>query len=243
MRPDELREDVRPGAAAAGGASGPAAVEAMVVASLAALGPPVRTIADLYERRLDYRAAVPLLIAWLPKVEHYSTKERIVRALSVPWAKPDAAPLIIDELRHAPASEDSFRWAAAHALGVVADESVIGPLIELASDRRIGRARELFVAALARMRDVRAVSTLLNLLGDADVADRATVELRRLKAGEARPLLGRLLHHRRTRIRRKAKRALERLDEPTALPPPTLTRNPMRPSVVERATSGDELRA
>ena len=64
---------------------------APVVAELRSLGFDIEYIDDLYSRRLSYKRAIPVLLGWLPRLTNYYVKESVVRALSVPWAKPVAA--------------------------------------------------------------------------------------------------------------------------------------------------------
>src|SRR5438874_12065859 len=58
-----------------------------------------------------YETAVPILLKWLPKINDLRVKEAIVRALSVPWARPLAAEPLISEFRKANESTNSgFKW-------------------------------------------------------------------------------------------------------------------------------------
>lgn len=110
---------------------------APLVQQLLAAGFSVDTVADLHNERLDYPAAIPILLAWLPKIQDLDLKQDIVRCLSAPYAKPIAAPLLIDEFRN---SQDErpmgLRWTIGNALEVVADDTVRDDMIELARDRR-----------------------------------------------------------------------------------------------------------
>lgn len=49
-----------------------------VVAELRRLGFDVASPAELFNMRLDYRAAIPVLLKWLPLVENLDVKEDIV---------------------------------------------------------------------------------------------------------------------------------------------------------------------
>jgi hypothetical protein len=68
-------------------------------AELAAAGFDVESVADLYNERRHYEAAVPILLRWLPRIEHSAVKKSVVRALTVEWARPEAAPVMVEELR------------------------------------------------------------------------------------------------------------------------------------------------
>ena len=117
----------------------------------------VEQVSDLYRKPIDYRAAIPTLIKWLPLVDDRAVKMELVDALSIKWAKPAAARPLIEEFREAPSEDINFKWAIANALSVVADVSVFDDIVELVRDKRHGRAREMLAVALANMKDPRAV--------------------------------------------------------------------------------------
>lgn len=189
-------------------------IQAPIVSELIGAGFQVDVVSDLYHRRLDYRSAIPILLRWLPRISDRGAKEGIVRALSVKWAKPMAAPALIEEFRRASLeSEYGLKWAIGSALEVVADDSVFSELVILAGDKGHGRAREMVVAALGKMRDPRAVDVLIELLNDADVAGHALSALRKLAPQRARSYIERFVNHPRTWWRNEAKRALAKIDK------------------------------
>src|SRR5207302_7207463 len=100
-------------------------------------------------------------------------KESIVRTISVPFAKPMAARPLVEEFRRTADSASALRWAIGNALDVVADESVADDMIELAKERRYGKAREMVVSGLGNLSDARVVPVLLELLKDEDVCGHA----------------------------------------------------------------------
>lgn len=183
-----------------------------VLAELTRAGFDVRSIADLYNRKLNYQEAIPVLLRWLPIVSNPATKESIVRALTVPWAKPQAALPLIDEFRKAGDSQDALRWAIGNALEQVADDSAFDELVSLATDRRFGKSREMVVLALGNLSNPKAVDVLRELLADDMVVGHAAMALGRLRAASARSELERVLHHHNPWVRTEAKRALARLD-------------------------------
>jgi len=185
------------------------------LADLADAGYRFDSLADLRHSGVRYRAAVPVLLRWLPQVTERDVKEDIVRALSVPWARPAAARALIEEFRRVDPALDpegtGIRWAIGNALEVVGDDSVFAELIELARDRRYGRARQMVVVGIGKSKDPRALGVLVELLDDADVSGHAVKALGRLKAPEARPALELMLSDPRAWVRREAKKALARL--------------------------------
>lgn len=186
---------------------------APVVADLVNAGFPVESVWDLVNKRLKYRDAIPILLEWLPSLSNQDVKEQIVRALSVKWAKADAAPLLVREFRRL---EDpggsSLGWAIGNALEVVADDAVFDDLVKIVQDPSHGRARQMVAVALGNMKDPRAVDVLLGLLGDEEVTGHAIMALGKLGAPEARPTIEGYLSHPKSWVRKEAKKALTKID-------------------------------
>jgi hypothetical protein len=72
---------------------------APIIAELREAGFSVESFRELLTKKLDFRAAIPLLLAWLPRVTNADVKESIVRTLSVPFARPIAARPLVEEFR------------------------------------------------------------------------------------------------------------------------------------------------
>jgi HEAT repeat protein len=161
----------------------------------------------------DYKTAIPILLRWLPRVDNLRIKEAIVRSLSVPWAKPTAAPALVDAFRQAPDDPPGLKWAIGNALSIVADDSVFQDIVALVRDKRHGPGREMVVEALANMRNPQAVDVLCELLADEEVAAHAVVALGKLKAARARPQIEPFLNHSEGWVRKEAKRALAKIDK------------------------------
>ena len=188
--------------------------EAPIIADLRGAGFAVEGVADLFNKKLDYLNAVPILVAWLPRITNPNVKEGLVRALSVKWARDIAElrPMLVAEFKCADDPTGSgLRWAIGNALEVLANDDIAEEMINLARDRKYGSARQMVVVGLGKLRAPRVVSVLVDLLADDDVVGRAVVALRKLKAREARPHIERLLGHPRTWVRNEAKKALASL--------------------------------
>ena len=137
-----------------------------------------------------------------------------MRALSVPAARPGAAPALVEEFRRASdPSETGLGWVVGNALSVVADDSVFDEIAALAQDPGYGKARQMIVLGLGRSKDPRAVQLLVGLLGDDDVVAHAVMALRRLRPHGVRPAVEPLVDHPQALVRREAKKALDRLPE------------------------------
>lgn len=186
-----------------------------IIQELRATGFDVVAVGDLYNRKLNYQNAIPILIAWLPRLTNPIVKEDIVRALSVKWARGTAAPkLLVTEFERA---EDptgaGLRWAIGNALEVLASDDIADEMIRLATDRRYGKAREMVVLGLGKLKDPRVTDVLLNLLSDDEVVGHAVMALGKLRAQKARSRLQSILNHPKPWIRQEVKKALVSIDK------------------------------
>lgn len=207
QRMDEREENRRRYAEAAEGLLG----------DLEEAGFAVETLAQLRQRGVGDRRAVPVLVKWLPEVTYLPLKRDLIATLGSAWARPSAAGPLVEEFGRIDPSEDtadtSVRWSIGDALERVADESVAEDLVVIATDAGHGLHRALVVAALGNMgkaRD-RVLPVLLALLDDDVVAAYAVMGLGKLKAAEARPAVERFLEHPESWVRKEAKKALAKL--------------------------------
>jgi hypothetical protein len=193
----------------------PAPGEEQVLRELGAVGFASRSLADLRHSGVRYREAIPVLLDWLPRVTNVKAKGEIVRALSVPWAKPVATEPLIDEFRRLDVSADptgtGLRWTIGNALEVLFADANFEAFTELARDERYGKARQMVVLGLGKSKRPEAVDVLLGFIGDPDVDGHAVKALGKLKAPESRPALESKLADSRAWVRSEARKALAKL--------------------------------
>jgi len=185
---------------------------ASIMRDLAEDGFIYESLRDLRVSRIPYRAAVPTLMKWLRRTSNYDIKEEIVRALSVPWAGPEAMQHLVDEFRSAPQSQNSYKWAVANGLAVVASDDAFEAIAELVQDRRHGTSRQMLAVALGNMRNPHAPGVLMELLKDEEVNGHAIIGLGKLRATAARIYIEPFLKHGKSWIRNEAKKAIARID-------------------------------
>src|SRR5262249_28304909 len=134
-------------------------------------------------------------------------------ALSDRWAKPIAAPALIEEfIRADDSSSGRLRWTIANALEVVADDSVFDDIVRLLRDKKCGKARQMLALALGNMKRRDAVLVLTELLQDDEVAGHAIIALGKLKAKEARSAVEPFLHRGKAWVCKEARRAIKKMD-------------------------------
>jgi PBS lyase HEAT-like repeat len=192
---------------------------AQLLEDLAGAGVHVRDPWELVNGDVQYRAAIPVLVDWLehldervPTADRDRVREGLVRALTVPAARPSAAPVLLGEFRRVSDPTGlGARWVIGNALEVVADDSVFDEVAAIVRDPAFGRARQMVVLGLARSKDRRAVPLLIELLDHEDVAAQAAMALGKLRAVEARSALERQLESPQPLVRREARKALAKL--------------------------------
>jgi HEAT repeat protein len=123
---------------------------------------------------------------------------------------------LLDEFRRLdgePPSGEQLRFTIGDSLERIADESVFDEVIAIALDTKHGASRGLVVAALGNMRRARApaVATLMTLLEDPEVRGYAVMGLGKIRAGEAREAIERLIPTAASWERREIKKALRRM--------------------------------
>lgn len=187
-----------------------------IAEELANLGYDVGSVHELRNSGQRYADAIPLLLRALEESEDIREKESLVRALSVPWAKPAALKPLIEEFKRHPICDDMqifyLRWAIGNAFEVLWDDSYFDELTNLALDSQYGREREMIVLGMGRSKRPEAGDMLIGLLHDPEVNGHAVQALAKLKLPRARPGLERMTSDERAWVRRAAKRGLAKLE-------------------------------
>ena len=178
--------------------------------SLEAIGYNLRLLSILRGSRKKYDSAIPILLEYLQQISSADAKLVIVSALAVPWAGSNVGPVLVREFEKAPKEQEHLRWTIANALEAVAQPSLLEKIIEIATNKENGKAREMVVLALGKFRDPRSVSVLIKLLNDDQVAGHAIKALGKLKAKEALDHLAKFTDHPQW-VRSEAEKAIARI--------------------------------
>lgn len=191
-------------------------IAAPVIEELRAAGFAVDSLHELQSSGRHYSAAVPILVRWLRRIDKPDVKAAIVRALSVPWAKGIAGPVLIEEFRRlAPQgqqpSHESVAWDIGNAIEIIFDDSLLNDVVRIVANPINGRSRQMFVLALAKSRAPNLDRILLPLLDDDSVAGHAVIALGKVGGPEAIEALERLSGHSKPWIRKEAKKAITRI--------------------------------
>jgi len=143
------------------------AAEAPLVDELRAAGFNVESAWDLVNTPGSYPKAVPILLAHLPRPYPPAVREGIARALAVRDAIVGWA--LLTKLYRSE-QEKGVKDGLACAISAAANDDVIGDVIAFARDKSGGTGRVLLLDALERSKDPRALTTLMSLGEDLQVA-------------------------------------------------------------------------
>lgn len=189
-----------------------------LLSELSASGYPVTDLAQLVHAKDRYPEAIPVLIQWLDSLEPEDVQrqkqdvEFAVRALAVAEARGSAGPTLVRLFRIASDPTGmGLRWVIGNTLEVAANDQIASDLISIATDKSYGRARQMIVLGLARLKSPRAERALIELLSDDDVNGHAVIALGKRRSQAAARAISRLLVHSNPWVRKEAKKALERI--------------------------------
>jgi hypothetical protein len=193
----------------------------VVVEALRKIGMRVESVYDLVNTRASYPQAIPVLVECLRIVREPVIKQGIVKALTCKEARGVSERVLLDEFRKLPAStphgpEHTLKWTIGNAFSVIGSDAAVDDLISIATDKRHGTTRQMFVVALGKMRKQRdrVVRVLVGLLGDDDVAGHALVALGKLRAKEAEEAIRSMTTHPKEWVREEAEKVLIKIHIP-----------------------------
>lgn len=133
---------------------------------LNSVGVKIDSVWDLVNTKSSYKAAIPILIAHLPKPYDIVNKEGIVRSLGVKEAKGKACRVIIDEYNRTPKDQKDYRWTFGNAMSVILTPEYADEVIDIVEDESNGDSRHMFVASLSKAGSPKVIKVLESLLTD-----------------------------------------------------------------------------
>ena len=183
-----------------------------IKSELAKVGIVINDIYDLVNTDKAYPAAIPVLLNLLEEgIEHVEIKEGIVRALAVREATRKANPILINEYNRIPKDKILLRWTIGNTIYTIITEDDIGRILPIIQDKTNGISRQMFVAALGKVKSERAESVLIDLLDDDEVVLYALVALGKMKSKKAENKISILTNHPQALIRNEARKALKKI--------------------------------
>jgi hypothetical protein len=168
---------------------------------LRAAGLDVTDVWQVVRLNTPYPAAVPVLLKWareLTDAEPTSERDRllegVVRALSVPEARPAAAETLLDLF---PRTGGVLQWIIGNAIEVTAAPAHSDRLLDLVEDARWGASRQMLVLAARRVarNNPRTLEIIRRCVDDDAVAPHAMTVLAGLDPHTAVRLIGPKRNH------------------------------------------------
>jgi hypothetical protein len=149
---------------------------------LAEVGIKISNIYDLVNTKSKYPKAIPILIKHLQLNYSDKIKEGIVRALTVPEAKGLIVPLLIKEYLQLPNDKENLKWVIGNAVNVTITKSEVADIFPIVLNKENGLSRQMFVAALGKVKADSVKDVLLRLVNDDDrvIRDEAKKTLKKI---------------------------------------------------------------
>lgn len=153
-----------------------------LIDELADLDIKINSIWDLVNTKSKYPKAIPVLMKYLPLVSYVRNKEGIVRALTVPEAKGLVVPLLVKEYLQLANDKANLKWVIGNAVNMTITKSEVADIFPIVLNKENGLSRQMFVAALGKVKTDSVKEVLLRLVNDDDkvIRDEVQKALRKL---------------------------------------------------------------
>ena len=158
--------------------------ELELVAELSNAGYQIDSVWDLVNTDTPYPDAIPILMRHLEIRHHPRIREGITRSLICNEAKGVATRQLINYFKTLGEPEDDYKWVLAMAIAGTATEEYVSEILELARDKRHGRARgELLYAMCGQGIDPSVIAmTISEFIDDPDTNEEAKDIFNHLKS-------------------------------------------------------------
>lgn len=184
----------------------------VIKTELEKVGISINDIYDLVNTNESYPTAVPVLLNLLETgIDDMGTKEGVVRALAVKEAIGKASPILIAEYNRVPKDKMLLRWAIGNTIYTTITKDDVESILPIVQNKTNGISRQMFVAALGKVKIEKVENVLINLLDDDDVIVHALEALGRMKSKKAKDKISALTNHPKALIRKEALKALKKV--------------------------------
>ncbi|MFJ5763625.1 HEAT repeat domain-containing protein [Neobacillus sp. NPDC093182] len=174
------------------------------------LGYSISSIEELKNIDNKNKDVIPIILRHLSQITDINHKEFLVRCLGVKEFNTASNPLI-NEFKNS--SNNIYKWAIGNSLSLILDKSSLNDLLEIATDKKHGTARQMIVDGLGKFKDKKVIPVLVGLLEDKDVQGHALSSLSKFKDPELMTYIKPFVNHEITWIRNTAKRAILNLEK------------------------------
>jgi HEAT repeat protein len=186
--------------------------ENKIKSELGKVGMSINDIYDLVNTNEPYPLAVPVLLDLLKEdFEDIRDKQGVVRALAVKEAIGKASPILIAEYNRVSKEFSSYRWAIGNTIYTTITDDDVESILPIIKDKENGMSRQMFVAALGKVKSEKAEDVLIDLLDDEEVTPHALEALGRMKSKKAIEKIATLTSHSKPLIKKEAQKALKKI--------------------------------
>lgn len=183
----------------------------LLVNELNGVGINVTSLWDLVNTKDKYPKAIPVLVAHLAKDYSEKSKEGVIRALAVKEAIGKGSPILLDEYNKIPKDKMFLRWVIGNTIYATITESDLDEILSIVQDKENGMSRQMFVAALGKLKSEKAEDVLIKLLNDDEVIPHALEALGKMKSKKAKEKIEILTDHPKPLIKKEAQKALKKI--------------------------------
>jgi len=187
--------------------------EIELIKELNLIGINISSVWELVNTKEKYLNAIPILLKHIQKNYHEKNKEGIVRALAVKEAIGIASPVLIAEYHRVPKDKMLLRWVIGNTIYTTITDNDIESVLSIVQEKENGISRQMFVAALVKVKSEKAEDVLIKLLDDEEVVSHALEALGRLKSKKAKEKITTLTNHSKPLIKKEAQKALKKLSK------------------------------
>lgn len=186
--------------------------QSRIISELEKIGISVNDVYELVNTRTPYPSAVPVLIDSLKEgIEDLRTKEGVIRALAVKEAIGKVNSVLFDEYNKIPKDRVALRWAIGNTIYVTTTKDDLESIVPIVQDKDNGISRQMFVAALGKVKSKEVEDILIKLLDDDEVTPHALEALGKMRSEKAKERIILLTNHPNTLIKKEAQKALEKI--------------------------------
>lgn len=182
----------------------------LLISEVRDLGYSISSIEELKKIDNKNKDVIPIILRHLSQITDINHKEFLVRCLGVKGFNIASNPLI-NEFKNS--SNNTYKWAIGNSLSLILDKSSLSDLLEIATVKKHGTARQMIVDGLGKFKDKKVIPVLLGLLEDKDVQGHALSALSKFKDTELITYIKPFVNHEITWIRNTAKRAISKLEK------------------------------
>lgn len=146
-----------------------------LIMEIRARGINIENIDDLIKISKKEKSLIPIILKYIKFFENEEDKAWLVRALGVKGFI-DATKSLLEEFYNA-SNLSSLKWTIGNTISLILDNNCNEDIIRIIKNKDHGTSRQMFVVALGKMREKKALPIILEQLSDKDLTGHAIIAL------------------------------------------------------------------